>query len=104
VTGVFDQPTAVRENLNLVLLVVAGLAFIVVGLFLFMVVANARLSEKFRAEEFRDRLRATGLEDGERPDFLPVEDDEWSGREPTRLDRGGGGPPGEESNESGADG
>jgi hypothetical protein len=104
VMGVFDQPTAVRENLNLVLLVVAGLAFIVVGLFLFMVVANARLSEKFRAEEFRDRLRATGLEDGERPDFLPVEDDEWSGREPTRLDRGGGNPPGEESNESGADG
>jgi hypothetical protein len=33
-------------------------------------VANARLSDKFRAEEFRNRLRAVGLEDGDRPDFL----------------------------------
>jgi hypothetical protein len=48
-----------------------ALVFILVGLFLFVVVANARLSDRFRAEEFRDRLRATGVEDGARPDFLP---------------------------------
>jgi len=38
---------------------------------LFFTVANARLSDKFRAEEYRDRLRAVGLEDGERPEFVP---------------------------------
>ena len=42
---------------------------------LFAVVANARLSDKYRAEEFRNRLRAVGLDDGERPEFL----DELSG-------------------------
>jgi hypothetical protein len=50
---------------------VMGLVFIGLGVFLFAVVANARLSDRFRAEEFRDRLRAVGVEDGERPDFLP---------------------------------
>jgi len=48
-----------------------ALIFIGIGLFLFMVVANARLSDRFRAEEFRDRLRAIGVEDGDRPEFLP---------------------------------
>jgi hypothetical protein len=48
-----------------------ALVFMGIGLFLFMVVANARLSDRFRAEEFRGRLRAAGVEDGERPDFLP---------------------------------
>jgi hypothetical protein len=48
-----------------------ALVFIGIGVFLFAVVANARLSDRFRAEEFRERLRATGVEDGERPDFLP---------------------------------
>jgi hypothetical protein len=48
-----------------------ALIFVGIGLFLFMVVANARLSDRFRAEEFRDRLRAAGVEDGERPEFLP---------------------------------
>jgi hypothetical protein len=50
-----------------------GVVFLGVGVFLFTVVANARLSDRFRAEEFRDRLRATGLEDGEVPEFLPPE-------------------------------
>mgnify|MGYP000106116599 CR=1 FL=1 len=50
---------------------VVGLVFAGIGLFLFAVVANARLSDRFRAEEFRDRLRATGVDDGDRPDFLP---------------------------------
>jgi hypothetical protein len=48
-----------------------GLIFVVAGLFLFLVVANARLSDRFRAEEFRNRLRAAGVESGERPAFLP---------------------------------
>jgi len=50
---------------------VAGLGFLFIGVFLFFTVANARLSDKFRAEEYRNRLRAVGLEEGERPDFLP---------------------------------
>ncbi|MFB6220432.1 MAG: hypothetical protein ABEH90_03250 [Halolamina sp.] len=49
---------------------VAGLAFLLVGVFLFVVVANARLSDRFRAEEYRTRLRAVD-EAGERPEFVP---------------------------------
>jgi hypothetical protein len=64
-------------SLNVVA-VVAGLAFLLIGVVLFFTVANARLSDRFRAEEYRNRLRAIGIEDGERPDFLPVEDDEWA--------------------------
>ncbi|MDS0281372.1 DUF7319 domain-containing protein [Haloarcula onubensis] len=56
---------------NIEFLVVGGLAFVGVSLVLFFTVANARLSDKFRAEEYRDRLRAVGLEDGERPEFVP---------------------------------
>jgi len=56
---------------NIEFLVIGGLAFIGVSLVLFFTVANARLSDKFRAEEYRDRLRAIGLEDGDRPDFVP---------------------------------
>ncbi|AZH25049.1 DUF7319 domain-containing protein [Haloplanus aerogenes] len=52
-----------------------ALVFVGIGIFLFAVVANARLSDRFRAEEFRDRLRAVGIEDGERPDFLPPLDE-----------------------------
>ncbi|MFC7204270.1 hypothetical protein ACFQJC_12155 [Haloferax namakaokahaiae] len=52
----------------------AGIAFILIGVFLFVVVANARLSDRFRAEEYRDRLRALGLETGARPDFVPAFD------------------------------
>ena len=58
------------RSLNLSLLVVAGIGFLGIGIFLFVMVANARLSDKFRSEEFRNRLRAIGVEDGERPDFL----------------------------------
>jgi membrane protease YdiL (CAAX protease family) len=60
---------------------VAGVGFALIGLFLFVMVANARLSDKFRAEEFRNRLRAVGLEDDERPDFL----DELEGDLPDRI-------------------
>jgi len=52
-----------------------ALVFVGIGVFLFAVVANARLSDRFRAEEFRERLRATGVEDGERPAFLPPLDE-----------------------------
>jgi hypothetical protein len=62
---------------------VAGLGFLFIGLLLFFTVANARLSDRFRAEEYRNRLRAVGLEDGERPDFLPE-----SARESSELSGG----------------
>ena len=52
---------------------VAGLGFLVIGVTLFVVVANARLSDKFRAEEYRNRLRAIGFESDERPEWLPPE-------------------------------
>lgn len=47
-----------------------GIGFLLIGVFLFVVVANARLSDRFRAEEYRDRLRAVE-EAGERPEFVP---------------------------------
>ncbi|MFB6178214.1 MAG: hypothetical protein ABEI77_00640 [Halorientalis sp.] len=87
VTGLMQPPANnTGGDMNLTLLVLAGLAFLIVGLLLFTVVANARLSDKFRSEEYRDRLRAIGLDTGERPDFLPIEDDEWVGEEPNRLE------------------
>ena len=49
-----------------------GLVFLLVGLFLFAMVANARLSDRFRSEEYRDRLRAL-REAEERPGFVPVD-------------------------------
>ncbi|QKY18835.1 hypothetical protein B4589_000040 [Halolamina sp. CBA1230] len=49
---------------------VVGILFALIGVFLFTVVANARLSDRFRAEEYRDRLRAVE-EAGERPEFVP---------------------------------
>lgn len=52
---------------------VAGLGFLVIGLLLFLTVANARLSDRFRAEEYRNRLRAVGVDSEERPEWLPPE-------------------------------
>ena len=49
----------------------AGFGFLLFGAFMFLVVANARLSDRFRAAEYRDRLREAGVESGDRPDFLP---------------------------------
>lgn len=48
---------------------VAGLAFLVFALFLFLQVANARLSDGFRAEEYRSRLRAIETDAGARPEI-----------------------------------
>ena len=50
--------------------------FLAFGVLLLTVVANARLSDRFRAEEYRERLRSAGVADGERPSFVP-----GSGRE-----------------------
>lgn len=63
------------RSLNVIAMLVAGVVFLAIGLLLFAVVANARLSDKFRAEEYRNRLRAVELEPGERPEFLPDEAD-----------------------------
>jgi hypothetical protein len=73
--GVVAPNSGVRV-VNLFVIFAAGGLFVLVGVFLFSVVANARLSDKFRAEEYRNRLRAVDLEPGERPDFLPDEGDE----------------------------
>ena len=58
-----------------------GFLFLVVGAFLFLTVANARLSDRMRAEQYRDRLRAVGAGTGERPEFLPDEAFEAGGRQ-----------------------
>jgi len=87
--GVISQSGTTSRFSNPALLFVAALGFLVIGIALFAVVANARLSDKYRAEEFRNRLRAVGLEDGERPDFLQ----ELSGVEgelPEELGQDGG--------------
>jgi hypothetical protein len=60
-------------DLDTIVAPIAALGFLVIGFFLFLVVANARLSDRFRAEQYRDRLRAIGVEEGERPEFLPPE-------------------------------
>ena len=57
---------------TLIVAPVAAVGFVVVGLFLFVVVANARLSDKFRAEEYRDRLRALDRMEENRPEFVPT--------------------------------
>ena len=70
------------RSLNVIGMLVAGFLFLGIGVLLFVTVANARLSDKFRAEEYRNRLRAVDLEPGERPDFLP----EGEGADDTRGD------------------
>ena len=60
---------------------VAGLGFLVIGVVIALLVANARLSGRFRAAEYRERLLAAGVGGGERPSFLPDEDDERPGLE-----------------------
>ncbi len=76
-TGVIPSPET-QPNL---LIPILAVFFLAVGFLLFFVVANARLSDRFRAEEYRDRLRAAGIADEDaaisaedRPDFLPFED------------------------------
>ncbi|MFB6143437.1 MAG: hypothetical protein ABEJ30_08875 [Halorientalis sp.] len=85
-SGLLPEPAGGDRNLTL--LVVAGFGFLVIGGLLFVVVANARLSDRFRAEEFRERLRAVGVDSGEYPEFLPVEDGRWVGDRPDRTGEG----------------
>ncbi|WP_254767514.1 DUF7319 domain-containing protein [Salinilacihabitans rarus] len=68
---------------------VTGLALVVVGVFLFALVANARLAGRFRAEQYRRRLRSIGRGADERPSFLPFDDEafERADREATGDDR-----------------
>lgn len=61
-------------NAAVVVLLIGGF-FFVASVFLFLVVANARLSDRFRAAEYRDRLRSAGVESAQRPEFVPVEND-----------------------------
>ena len=76
IAGVIGGP-----GTNIEFLFVGGIGFVAIALVLFFTVANARLSDKFRAEEYRGRLRAIGLEDGERPAFVPdIEADEGGER------------------------
>jgi hypothetical protein len=74
--AVFAPSTGGTGDLGRGLMVVFGLLFLAATFVLFFTVANARLSDKFRAEEYRERLRAVGLDDGERPAFLPTEDED----------------------------
>ena len=57
-----------------VIAAIAGIGFVAFGVFMLMLVANARLSDRFRAEEFRNRLRSAGVGEGERPAFVPETD------------------------------
>ena len=50
---------------------VIGLIFVLVGVVLGVLVANARLSDRFRSAEFRERLEAAGVGRSDRPSFLP---------------------------------
>ena len=58
-------------SLSTVVAPIAAIGFLGIGVFLFVVVANARLSDRFRAEEFRNRLQALDAADEEWPDVLP---------------------------------
>ncbi|WP_144919803.1 DUF7319 domain-containing protein [Halorubrum salsamenti] len=59
-------------DLNTIVAPAMGIVFLLIGLLLFVMVANARLSDRFRSEEYRERLRAL-RQAKERPDFVPVE-------------------------------
>jgi hypothetical protein len=69
-TGLIPSPDATAN----ILIPILAAFFLAIGFLLFFVVANARLSDRFRAEEYRDRLRAAGIEETDRPDFLPFEE------------------------------
>ncbi|MEF8775927.1 MAG: hypothetical protein V5A43_05435 [Haloarculaceae archaeon] len=103
-TGLYRAPGIAAGGTNLVVVGIAGIGFLLVGVFLFVTVANARLSDRFRAEEYRDRLRAIGLEDGERPAFLAEIDgvDLETGAGSQALGQGRGNAAGRNANETAA--
>lgn len=71
--------------------VVVALVFLLVAVALLVTVANARLSARYRAEEYRDRLRGAGVDGDDRPSFLPVPDAAFE--EPAGEADGEGRPP-----------
>ncbi|WP_435153440.1 DUF7319 domain-containing protein [Haladaptatus sp. DFWS20] len=71
---IIGVPQNIREGAPLLALIGGG--FLVFGFFVLLIVANARLSDRFRSEEYRNRLRSAGVESGERPDFLPLDEEE----------------------------
>ena len=70
-TDLFPSPPG--NQINILIPIVSGF-FTLAGVFLFGVVANARLSDRFRAEEYRDRLRAAGIADDGSAQFAPFEE------------------------------
>lgn len=68
--------TTLEGQGTVILTTAAGLGFLVFGIVLFVLVANARLSGRFQAEEYRERLEAAGVGREERPDFVPIDDEE----------------------------
>lgn len=59
---------------------IVGAGFLVGALVLGVLVANARLSARYRAEEYRDRLRSVGVDSDERPAFVPEDEAAREGR------------------------
>lgn len=60
----------IAYELSIIVPVVA-VGFLLFGIFVLGLVANARLADRFRAEEYRERLRSTGVGEGDRPSFVP---------------------------------
>ena len=60
-----------------IIAIFVGFLFLVVALGLLLAVANSRLSARYRAEEYRQRLRGAGVGNDERPEFLPIDDSEF---------------------------
>lgn len=50
---------------------IVAIAFIIFGIFILILVANARLSDRFRAAQYRDRLEAAQAGTEKRPPFVP---------------------------------
>ncbi|MDB2263338.1 hypothetical protein PN419_11045 [Halorubrum ezzemoulense] len=83
--GVALLVATAATDLDTIVAPAMGIVFLLVGVFLFAMVANARLSDRFRSEEYRDRLRAL-REAKERPEFVPVEDGVVTGEDGATTD------------------
>lgn len=78
------------EEVGRIVGAVAGLLFLAFGVFLLFMVANARLSDRFRAEEYRSRLRGLQTGRGLDPDAVTDADDaREEDAEPDAEDRAG---------------
>ncbi len=75
---IYFEIVTVSENIQngAPLIAIVGGGFLVFGFFVLLIVANARLSDRFRSEEYRNRLRSAGVESGDRPDFLPLDEND----------------------------